>query len=48
MRLSSKGTGAFISSTDLAPEKNREVKDIIIYNYIKVLMKQARPQSIIN
>lgn len=36
-----KDTGAFISRTDLSPEKNQEIKEEIILNSINVLMKRG-------
>ncbi|MED4079453.1 DUF2075 domain-containing protein [Halalkalibacterium halodurans] len=36
-----KDTGAFISRTDLTPEKNQEIKEEIILNSINVLMKRG-------
>ncbi|MGE7183996.1 DUF2075 domain-containing protein [Peribacillus sp. NPDC006672] len=36
-----KDTGAFISRTDLPPEKNQEIKEEIILNSINVLMKRG-------
>ncbi|MGE7781555.1 DUF2075 domain-containing protein [Peribacillus sp. NPDC097264] len=36
-----KDTGAFISRTDLSPEKNREIREEIILNSINVLMKRG-------
>ncbi|MFD9625381.1 DUF2075 domain-containing protein [Peribacillus muralis] len=36
-----KDTGAFISRTDLPPEKNQEIKEKIILNSINVLMKRG-------
>lgn len=36
-----KDTGAFISRTDLPPEKNHEIKEEIILNSINVLMKRG-------
>lgn len=39
--LKYKDTGAFISRTDLLPEKNQEIKEEIILNSINVLMKRG-------
>ncbi|MCY8402478.1 DUF2075 domain-containing protein [Bacillus sonorensis] len=36
-----KDTGAFISRTDLSPEKNEQIKEQIILNSINVLMKRG-------
>lgn len=36
-----KDTGAFISRTDLSPEKNQQIKEEIILNSINVLMKRG-------
>ncbi|WP_445506498.1 DUF2075 domain-containing protein [Niallia sp. 03190] len=36
-----KDTGAFISRTDLSPDKNQEIKEEIILNSINVLMKRG-------